>query len=74
MPPDPEEVGANELGLVPVLMYHRIVPEPTSVYDRTPEDFRAELQRLADEDYVPVTTAELASGDLDLPREPIRWC
>lgn len=67
MPPDPEEVGANELGLVPVLMYHRIVPEPTSVYDRTPEDFRAELQRLADEDYVPVTTAELASGDLDLP-------
>lgn len=67
MPPDPEEVGANELGLVPVLMYHRIVPEPTSVYDRTPEDFRAELQRLADEDYVPVTTAELASGELDIP-------
>ena len=44
------------------------------MYDRTPEDFRAELQRLADEDYVPVTTAELAFGDLDLPREPIRWC
>jgi peptidoglycan/xylan/chitin deacetylase (PgdA/CDA1 family) len=66
-PPDPEEVGANELGVVPVLMYHRIVPEPESVYDRTPEDFRAELQRLADENYVPVTTAELATGRLDLP-------
>ncbi|WP_277680780.1 polysaccharide deacetylase family protein [Saccharomonospora azurea] len=66
-PPDPREVGANELGVVPVLMYHRVVPDPTSVYDRTPEDFRAELQRLADEDYVPVTTAELATGRLDLP-------
>ncbi|EHR62123.1 polysaccharide deacetylase family protein [Saccharomonospora cyanea] len=65
--PDPEEVGANELGVVPVLMYHRIVPEPASVYDRTPEDFRAELQRLADSGYVPVTTAELATGRLDLP-------
>lgn len=66
-PPDPEDVGANELGLVPVLMYHRIVEEPSSVYDRTPEDFRAELERLAREDYVPVTTAELASGELDIP-------
>lgn len=66
-PPDPEEIGANELGVVPVLMYHRIVSEPASVYDRTPEDFRAELQRLADEDYVPVTTTELATGRLDLP-------
>ncbi|WP_028662350.1 polysaccharide deacetylase family protein [Saccharomonospora iraqiensis] len=64
---DPEEVGANELGLVPVLMYHRLVDEPDSVYDRTPEAFRAELRRLAEEGYVPVTTAEFASGELDLP-------
>ncbi len=65
--PDPAEAGANELGVVPVLMYHRITPEPASVYDRTPEDFRAELQRLAGSGYVPVTTAELATGRLDLP-------
>ncbi|WP_134715824.1 polysaccharide deacetylase family protein [Saccharomonospora xinjiangensis] len=65
--PSAAEVGANELGVVPVLMYHRIVAEPTSVYDRTPEDFMAELRRLADENYVPVTTAELATGRLDLP-------
>jgi hypothetical protein len=38
---DPAAVGANELGVVPVLMYHRLVPNPASVYDRTPEDFRA---------------------------------
>ncbi|MER6988197.1 polysaccharide deacetylase family protein [Saccharopolyspora hirsuta] len=66
-PPTPESVGANELGEVPVLMYHRITPAPTSVYDRTPEDFRAELERLATEGYVPVTATEYATGRFDLP-------
>ncbi|MGP4021639.1 polysaccharide deacetylase family protein [Saccharopolyspora sp. 5N708] len=65
--PSPESVGANELGDVPVLMYHRITATPTSVYDRTPEDFRAELQRLAAEDYVPVTATEYATGQFDIP-------
>ncbi|SFQ69266.1 Peptidoglycan/xylan/chitin deacetylase, PgdA/CDA1 family [Amycolatopsis arida] len=66
-PPDPAEVGANELGLVPVLMYHRIVPEPASPYDRSPADFRAELERLAREGYVPVTAADFVSGRIELP-------
>jgi peptidoglycan/xylan/chitin deacetylase (PgdA/CDA1 family) len=66
-PPNPAEVGANELGLVPVLMYHRLVARPESVYDRTPRDFRAELERLAREDYVPVTAAELTAGRVDIP-------
>jgi peptidoglycan/xylan/chitin deacetylase (PgdA/CDA1 family) len=66
-PPSPESVRANELGDVPVLMYHRITPTPTSVYDRTPEDFRAELDRLAAEDYVPVTATEYATGQFDIP-------
>ncbi|SEC53329.1 Peptidoglycan/xylan/chitin deacetylase, PgdA/CDA1 family [Amycolatopsis tolypomycina] len=61
------QLGADELGRVPVLMYHRIVAQPRSVYDRTPADFTAELERLAAEDYVPVTTAELVSRRLDLP-------
>lgn len=60
-------MGANELGDVPVLMYHRITPSPTSVYDRTPEEFRAELERLAAEDYVPVTATEYATGQFDIP-------
>lgn len=66
-PPRPEDVRANELGLVPVLMYHRIVPDPTSVYERTAEDFRAELERLATEGYVPITTAEFVAGKIDIP-------
>ncbi|WP_009943011.1 polysaccharide deacetylase family protein [Saccharopolyspora erythraea] len=66
-PPAPESVRANELGDVPVLMYHRITDVPESVYDRTPADFRAELERLAAEGYVPVTATEYASGRFDIP-------
>lgn len=66
-PPPPEQVGANELGRVPILMYHRITNEPTTVYDRTPRGFRAELRRLAKENYVPVTTSEYATGRMDIP-------
>ncbi|MEU6156235.1 polysaccharide deacetylase family protein [Actinosynnema sp. NPDC047251] len=72
-PPDPASIGANELGQVPVLMYHRLTAQPTSVYDRTPEGFRAELERLAGEGYVPVTAVEYATGRIDLPagRHPV---
>ncbi|MDP9641677.1 peptidoglycan/xylan/chitin deacetylase (PgdA/CDA1 family) [Actinopolyspora lacussalsi] len=66
-PPPPAEVGANELGKIPILMYHRITPDPKSVYDRTPEAFRAELRRLAEENYVPITTADYATGRIDTP-------
>lgn len=60
---DPASVGANELGDVPVLMYHQLLAQPESVYDRSPDDFRAELVRLASEGYVPITAAEFARGD-----------
>ncbi|MGW5055611.1 polysaccharide deacetylase family protein [Actinokineospora sp. NPDC004072] len=58
---------ANELGDVPVLMYHRIIDKATTVYDRTPADFRAELVRLAREKYVTITTAQLVKAEIDIP-------
>ena len=64
---DPASVRANELGAVPVLMYHQLSDHPSSVYDRTPADFRAELERLAREGYVPITAAEFTSGRIDIP-------
>lgn len=64
---DPAALAANELEAVPVLMYHRIVAKPRSVYDRTPEDFRAELVRLATENYVPITAAQYTGGTIDIP-------
>lgn len=66
-PPSPASVHANELGKVPVLMYHRITRAPATVYDRTPDDFRAELERLAAEGYVPVSAADYATGRIDIP-------
>ncbi|MDF5758544.1 polysaccharide deacetylase family protein [Spongiactinospora sp. TRM90649] len=61
------KVKANELGQVPVLMYHRVVPKPETSDDRTPAQFRAELERLASEDYVPITAAEYATGKIGIP-------
>ncbi|WP_425837691.1 polysaccharide deacetylase family protein [Streptomyces fractus] len=58
---------ANELGAVPVLMYHQIVEHPKSAYDRTPKDLRAELERLVREKYVPVTAADYETGNIDIP-------
>ncbi|WP_066956898.1 polysaccharide deacetylase family protein [Streptomyces lushanensis] len=64
---DPAEVGADELGQVPVLMYHQLTEKPASVYDRTPADFRAELERLAREKYVPVTARDFQTGRIGIP-------
>ncbi len=66
-PPNPADIAANELGLIPVLMYHQITPNPAGEYDQTPGEFRDELERLYREDYRPVTAAQYISGDLDLP-------
>ncbi|MFI7698324.1 polysaccharide deacetylase family protein [Nonomuraea sp. NPDC049480] len=60
-------VKANELGQIPVLMFHRIVPKPATTDDRSPQQFRADLERLIKEDYVPITAAEMVSGKIDIP-------
>lgn len=66
-PPDPATVGANELGLVPVIMHHRIVAGGGGEYDRSPEEFRAELARLYDAGYRPVRTIDLVRATMDVP-------
>jgi hypothetical protein len=64
-PPDPAAIKANELGLVPVLMHHRVVDKVESEFDMTPAYFRAELQRLYAEGYYPVRTIDLVQGAFD---------
>jgi len=61
------QVRANELGLVPVLMYHRIVKKRHASIDRTPAQFRQELEKLARKGYVPISAAEFAAGDIHVP-------
>ncbi|WP_280490301.1 polysaccharide deacetylase family protein [Nocardia carnea] len=66
-PPDPAAVGADELGEVPILMYHQVTAEPSGEYDQSPGEFRAELDRLYREGYRPVTAAQYITGDIDIP-------
>jgi hypothetical protein len=69
-PNDPVRSGLepNELGVVPVLMYHQLLPDGGSEYDLTPDEFRAELTRLYQEHYRPITASALVTGKIDLPR------
>ena len=64
---DPAEVGADELGLVPVLMYHQLRDDGGGDFDLTPDELRAELTYLFDEGYVPIRTIDLVRGDIDVP-------
>lgn len=70
---DPAEVGADELGLVPVLMYHRLREDGGSDYDLTADEFRGELTWLFENGYSPVTTRDLVRGEFDVPagRSPV---
>jgi peptidoglycan/xylan/chitin deacetylase (PgdA/CDA1 family) len=58
---------AAELGQVPVIMYHRIVPKAERDLDRSEKDFRDELVRLAKGGYVPITAGEFAAGWINVP-------
>lgn len=64
--PGPYFAGANELGKVIVLEYHRI-GYPEQRYQRSPENFRADLQRLYQGGYYPVNFIDLVKGLPDVP-------
>lgn len=62
-----KQVKANEAGLVPVLMYHRLLKKRVASIDRTPGQLRKELEKLAKKGYVPITAAEFAAGKINVP-------
>ncbi|GAA3658126.1 polysaccharide deacetylase family protein [Nonomuraea antimicrobica] len=61
------QVRANEAGLVPVLMYHRVLAKRIASLDRTPTQLRDELEKLAKKGYVPITAREFVTGDIRVP-------
>ncbi|GAA4556240.1 polysaccharide deacetylase family protein [Planotetraspora kaengkrachanensis] len=61
------KVKANEAGLIPVIMYHRLMTKRRASIDRTPKQLRAELERLVREKYAPITAAEFVSGKFNVP-------
>jgi hypothetical protein len=64
---DPASVKANELGQIPVLMYHQFLAKPRGVYDQTLAQFRAELTSLYAHGYRTITAADLVAGKVDVP-------
>lgn len=54
---------ANPNGQVLVLEYH-LIDEPEDRWQRTPANFRADLDRLWSEGYYPINLRDLAAGDL----------
>jgi peptidoglycan/xylan/chitin deacetylase (PgdA/CDA1 family) len=64
---DPAAVHANELGEVPVLMYHQLVAAPKGDYDQTPQQFKAELVALYRAGYRTITAADLVAGRVAVP-------
>jgi hypothetical protein len=64
---NPASVRADELGRIPVLMYHQLVASPKGAYDQTRAEFRAEIDRLYASGYRTITAADLVAGRIDVP-------
>ena len=59
----------NELGQIPVLMHHQISDDESNVYDLSANEFRAELQRLWKDGFVPITASALVNAKIDIPKD-----
>lgn len=59
--PAPYFADANEMGKIMVLEYHRI-GYPEMRYQRTPENFAADLQRLWENGFYPVNFSDVVAG------------
>ncbi len=62
----PTASRADELGAVPVLMFHQVRAHP-GAYDLTPRQFRDWLARIYGDGYVPITAGDLVDGKIDVP-------
>ncbi len=56
----------NELGEIPIWMYHN-VRAPESIWVRTPDNFRADLQRFYDLGYRLVSLTDVITNNIDIP-------
>ena len=63
---DLAKTGVNEAGQVPILEYHNIRVWKTA-YDRTPQDFRNDLERLYREGYRPIALHDYLDNRIDVP-------
>jgi hypothetical protein len=59
-------IGANELGEIPVLLYHDI-SGGGGKDSRTPQDLAKDVEFLKSEGFYPINLRDLASGNIDIP-------
>lgn len=59
-------VKANELGQVPILVYH-LIGNREDRWQRTPENLRRDLAELYDRGYVLVSLSDYLNGNLNIP-------
>ena len=74
---DAAAVRANELGRIPVVMYHDVndkVGKNTKM-NRTKASFEKDLQLLHDKGFYPVTLRSVVDGTMDVPagKSPVVW-
>lgn len=66
--------GQAEPVLIPVLIYHRILPKTASVYDYTPEQLEGHLKYFSENGYTPITALqmiEMMEYPEQLPQKPV---
>nr|MBA2383596.1 polysaccharide deacetylase family protein [Actinomycetota bacterium] len=61
-------LAPNELGQIPIVMHHMVRPDRVGEYDQTPAEFRAELDLLWRQGFVPVGVGDIVKGRLDVPK------
>lgn len=66
-PAPPGPLAPNEAGQIMVLMYHRFEPKPGD-WNRTPADFRRDLETLYREGYRLLPLRDLLAGRITTPR------
>lgn len=54
-----EPDGPVEPVLIPVLVYHRVIPKVSSIYDYTPEQLEEHLKYLSDHGYTSITALQM---------------
>jgi peptidoglycan/xylan/chitin deacetylase (PgdA/CDA1 family) len=60
-------IGANEMGLVLVIVYNKISADATDSSTRTPQQLHDDLAYLDSQGFYPVNISDLQTGDIDIP-------
>ena len=64
---DYAKVRPNELGRIPVIMYHEVLPKASRPLTRTIDGFKKDLELMEAAGFVPVNLSDAITGNIDVP-------